>query len=289
MKPEQIDAKSDVHDPNTSENPHETPKQTKAEVRDCDQITDTAYNESLSPLSPGEVSGSHEHTGRWTKQEHDMFLEGLKQYGKEWKKIAGLVKTRTPVQIRTHAQKYFLKLSKMRGHPPELGSLSNFGLDNIQVLQDVNMHFATKPRDLSDTEAEERRKSKRIRKNPNQSDEEEMSGHSAQKRALEYSSDEEGISQSQISPAPKVQRSPSKLKAKQSPAKQSPAKPSIPRPQVLPSSRGFEPLAPPISIPSHMTTYPDPSPRSLEVAQILTMTRHASRNRIAKDPFLGTH
>jgi len=41
-----------------------------------------------------------------------MFLQGLKEHGKGWKEIAELVKTRTVVQIRTHAQKYFLKLSK---------------------------------------------------------------------------------------------------------------------------------------------------------------------------------
>ena len=35
-------------------------------------------------------------------------------YGKGWKKIAQLIKTRTVVQIRTHAQKYFLKLAKAR-------------------------------------------------------------------------------------------------------------------------------------------------------------------------------
>lgn len=43
-----------------------------------------------------------------------MFIKGLEMYGKGWKKIAGLIKTRTVVQIRTHAQKYFLKLSKAR-------------------------------------------------------------------------------------------------------------------------------------------------------------------------------
>ena len=43
-----------------------------------------------------------------------MFIKGLELYGKGWKKIAGLIKTRTVVQIRTHAQKYFLKLSKAR-------------------------------------------------------------------------------------------------------------------------------------------------------------------------------
>lgn len=43
-----------------------------------------------------------------------MFLEGLRMYNKQWKLIAELVKTRTVVQIRTHAQKYFQKLEKVR-------------------------------------------------------------------------------------------------------------------------------------------------------------------------------
>jgi hypothetical protein len=43
-----------------------------------------------------------------------LFLKGLELHGKGWKKIASLIKTRTVVQIRTHAQKYFLKLQKAR-------------------------------------------------------------------------------------------------------------------------------------------------------------------------------
>lgn len=52
--------------------------------------------------------------GRWTSEEHNLFLQGLKLYNKQWKLIADLVKTRTVVQIRTHAQKYFQKLEKGR-------------------------------------------------------------------------------------------------------------------------------------------------------------------------------
>mmetsp|Transcript_36047 Transcript_36047/g.36732 ORF Transcript_36047/g.36732 Transcript_36047/m.36732 type:complete len:442 (-) Transcript_36047:452-1777(-) len=55
------------------------------------------------------------HSGRWTDEEHALFLEGLRLYNKNWKKLASLVKTRTCVQIRTHAQKYFGKLGKA-GH-----------------------------------------------------------------------------------------------------------------------------------------------------------------------------
>ena len=31
--------------------------------------------------------------GRWTKDEHRLFLEGLEEHGKEWKKIANLVRS----------------------------------------------------------------------------------------------------------------------------------------------------------------------------------------------------
>mmetsp|Transcript_20709 Transcript_20709/g.34174 ORF Transcript_20709/g.34174 Transcript_20709/m.34174 type:complete len:471 (-) Transcript_20709:82-1494(-) len=59
-------------------------------------------------------SSNGENTGRWTKEEHETFLDGLNLYGKEWKKIAGMVSSRTVVQIRTHAQKYFQKIAKTR-------------------------------------------------------------------------------------------------------------------------------------------------------------------------------
>ncbi|KAL7549185.1 hypothetical protein ACHAWF_012454 [Thalassiosira exigua] len=59
------------------------------------------------------VESGHEHTGRWTKEEHEAFLAALQLYGKEWKKVAARVKTRTVVQTRTHAQKYFQKLQKV--------------------------------------------------------------------------------------------------------------------------------------------------------------------------------
>lgn len=55
-----------------------------------------------------------QNTGRWTNEEHRLFLRGLELHGKGWKKIASLIKTRTVVQIRTHAQKYFQKVAKAK-------------------------------------------------------------------------------------------------------------------------------------------------------------------------------
>ena len=50
--------------------------------------------------------------GRWSAQEHDRFVKALSLYGKDWKKVERFVGTRSILQVRSHAQKYFLKLKK---------------------------------------------------------------------------------------------------------------------------------------------------------------------------------
>lgn len=51
--------------------------------------------------------------GRWSADEHALFVEGLRVHGRDWKKIGLMIPTRTVTQIRTHAQKHFVKLAKV--------------------------------------------------------------------------------------------------------------------------------------------------------------------------------
>ncbi|KAL6603418.1 hypothetical protein ACP70R_043779 [Stipagrostis hirtigluma subsp. patula] len=52
---------------------------------------------------------------KWTEQEHEKFLEALKLYGRSWRQIQEHIGTKTAVQIRSHAQKFFSKVVREPG------------------------------------------------------------------------------------------------------------------------------------------------------------------------------
>ncbi|EFJ09209.1 hypothetical protein SELMODRAFT_47768, partial [Selaginella moellendorffii] len=51
----------------------------------------------------------------WTEDEHRLFLLGLEKFGKgDWRSISrNFVVSRTPTQVASHAQKYFIRLNSI--------------------------------------------------------------------------------------------------------------------------------------------------------------------------------
>ena len=77
--------------------------------------------------------------GRWNQEEHIRFIKGCLLYGNNWKKVKKYVKTRSSAQIRSHAQKYLIKLNK-KYHSYDFGKnkFGNNNLDNEVIESIVN-------------------------------------------------------------------------------------------------------------------------------------------------------
>ncbi|KAL2249319.1 UNVERIFIED_CONTAM: Transcription factor SRM1 [Sesamum indicum] len=87
-----------------------------------DESAPLGWDQHARPRTPGQISfgggnrSRHSEVERkkgtpWTEDEHRLFLIGLDRYGKgDWRSISrNVVVTRTPTQVASHAQKYFLR------------------------------------------------------------------------------------------------------------------------------------------------------------------------------------
>ena len=71
--------------------------------------------------------------GRWSFDEHIKFIEALVKYGKNWKYIQNYVGTRSTSQVRSHAQKFLLKLKMIKNS----NLVFDFANNNIKNLSHV--------------------------------------------------------------------------------------------------------------------------------------------------------
>ena len=71
--------------------------------------------------------------GYWNKSEHNKFIEALYLYDCAWSKIESYLKNRTYKQIRSHAQKFYLKLKSFKDE--ELGL--DFTSPHVKNLKDI--------------------------------------------------------------------------------------------------------------------------------------------------------
>lgn len=71
--------------------------------------------------------------GRWKYDEHMKFIEGLNNFGNEWKKFKKYIGTRSTNQIRSHAQKFFLKLKTFK----DISLGIDFTVDTVKNFTDI--------------------------------------------------------------------------------------------------------------------------------------------------------
>ncbi|KAH7549303.1 hypothetical protein ACOSP7_025970 [Xanthoceras sorbifolium] len=94
-----------------------------------DKRSNNGYGSGLSAVLSHDQSSGHGGKGSnssrsdqerrkgipWTEEEHRLFLLGLDKFGKgDWRSISrNFVISRTPTQVASHAQKYFIRLNSM--------------------------------------------------------------------------------------------------------------------------------------------------------------------------------
>ena len=105
---------NNIKDSNLNENKCSIISQNYVSNNICQNISEEkpkSYNLKENENSDCNQNNEY-HSGRWTNEEHQKFIEGILNYGNEWKRVQSIIKTRSSTQARSHAQKFFLRMKK---------------------------------------------------------------------------------------------------------------------------------------------------------------------------------
>lgn len=77
--------------------------------------------------------------GRWSIEEQTRFLKALKLFGKDWSMIEMYIGTRDVKNIRSHAQKFAVKLEKFLELENGNGSQSHQSCQQFSLIFDLHL------------------------------------------------------------------------------------------------------------------------------------------------------
>ncbi|KAH9769115.1 hypothetical protein WN944_018849 [Citrus x changshan-huyou] len=112
-----------------------------------DSDWDSPSQISFAPKSTKHGDPERKKGTPWTEEEHKLFLIGLKKFGKgDWRSISrNVVVTRTPTQVASHAQKYFLRQTSVKKERKRSSIHDITTVDNPSVGLPVDQNWISSP------------------------------------------------------------------------------------------------------------------------------------------------
>ena len=131
--------------------------------------SDLLQKKTLLKLNEQKIENNDLNRGRWSKDEQRRFAEAVLKFGNDWKKIQNHISSRNITQVRSHAQKFLMKLKENKFLPKKGIELSlswskvmNYLRSTLSYDELKEVLFSV---EQTDSKKPSKKKSKKVKKN----------------------------------------------------------------------------------------------------------------------------